>query len=168
MNQTSRIIKIRRAKMRLCFSIFIAILFVSLFSCKSDKLFEDYKTIEGSGWDKDSIAKFSFTIDKDYWSYNLSINVRNRGDYPNSNLWLFVDITAPDYTTIKDTIEYQLALPSGKWTGKGTGGMYSNRFPFRENVFFPKPGVYTISIRHAMRTNPLSGISDIGLEVNKR
>jgi len=149
-------------------SVVFTVLFVFLFSCKSDKLFEDYKTIGGAGWDKDSIAKFSFTIDKEYLSYNLSVNIRNRGDYPNSNLWLFVDITAPDHTTIKDTIEYQLALPNGKWTGKGTGGIYANRFPFRENVSFPKPGEYTITIKHAMRTNPLKGISDIGLDVKRR
>jgi len=139
-----------------------------VFSCKSDKLYEDYKTLESSGWDKDTIAKFSFAIDKNYLSYNLTLNVRNRGDYPYSNLWLFVDITAPDYTTIRDTIEYQLALPNGKWTGKGTGGLYSNHLSFRENVFFPLNGKYTISVRHAMRLNPLIGVSDIGLEVKKR
>jgi gliding motility-associated lipoprotein GldH len=140
----------------------------TIFSCKSDKLFEEYKTIDSSRWDKDSIALFSFVINKDYVSYNLSINVRNRGDYPNSNLWLFVDITAPDYSRIRDTIEYQLALPNGKWTGEGTSGIYVNHFPFKENVFFPDTGVYTIAITHAMRTNPLVGISDIGLEVKRR
>lgn len=136
-------------------------------SCKSNKVYEDYKTFGSSGWDKDSVAQFDFTIDKNYLSYDLSINVRNRGDYPNSNLWLFVDIIAPDYTKIKDTIEYQLALPSGKWTGTGTSGIFSNHLPFRENVSFPTPGKYTISIRHAMRTNPLTGISDVGLEVKR-
>jgi gliding motility-associated lipoprotein GldH len=141
--------------------------FLLFFSCKSDKLYEDYKTIESSGWDKDSIAKFSFAIDKNYLGYNLAVNIRNRGDYQYSNVWLFVDITAPDFTTISDTIEYQLALPDGRWTGKGTGGVYSNHLPFRDNVTFPSPGKYTISIRHAMRTNPLKGISDIGLEVKK-
>jgi gliding motility-associated lipoprotein GldH len=138
------------------------------FSCKSDKLYEEYKTIQSSGWEKDSVARFNVTIDKHYLSYNLSINVRNRGDYPYSNLWLFVDITAPDHTKISDTIEYQLALPNGKWIGKGTGGIYSTQFPFRENVTFPTPGNYTISVRHAMRTNPLTGISDIGLAVKKQ
>lgn len=140
----------------------------TFFSCKTDKLYEEYKTLIPSGWDKDSSAVFSFTIDKTFLNYNLFINVRNRGDYSSSNLWLFVDITAPDYTCIHDTIEYQLALPNGKWIGKGTGGMFSNQFPFRENVFFPIAGTYTISIRHAMRNDPLTGISDIGIGIKRQ
>lgn len=151
------------------FVLLIPVGFIYLFfACKTDKLYEEYKTLEPSGWDQDSSANFSFNIDKTFLNYNLFVNVRNRGDYANSNLWLFVDITAPDYTCIHDTIEYQLALPSGKWVGKGTGGMFSNQFLFRENVYFPMAGTYTVSIRHAMRNNPLKGISDIGLGVKRR
>jgi len=152
-------------------NFFILISSVILFafvSCKQDKLFEEYRTIEASGWDKDSCAVFNFTVDKTYLNYNLFINIRNRGDYANSNVWLFVDITAPDYTCIHDTIEYQLAFPSGKWTGKGSSGIYTNQFLFRENVFFPMAGKYTISICHAMRIDPLTGISDIGFGVRSR
>jgi gliding motility-associated lipoprotein GldH len=154
--------------MKRFFVIISSLLFLFFLSCKSDKVYEDYKTIESSGWNQDTVAKFSFTIDKNYLGYNLSFNIRNRGDYPYSNLWLFVDIIAPDYSIVSDTLEYQLALPNGKWTGKGTGGMYSNKFLFRENVSFPAPGKYTISVHQAMRTNPLTGISDIGLEVKRR
>lgn len=138
------------------------------FACKTDKFYEEYKTLDPSGWNKDSCAVFSFKIDKTFLNYNLYINVRNRGDYANSNLWLFVDIIAPDYTCIHDTVEYQLALPNGKWVGKGTGGIFFNQFPFRENVFFPMAGTYTISIRHAMRNDPLTGINDIGFGVKRR
>jgi len=154
--------------MKRFFVIIYAILFLFIFSCKSDKVYEDYKSIGSAGWDKDTVAKFSFSIDKNYLAYNLSFNIRNRGDYPYSNLWLFVDIMAPDYSIISDTLEYQMALPNGKWTGKGTGGIYANKFIFRDNVSFPVPGNYTISVHHAMRTNPLVGISDIGLEVKRR
>ena len=140
----------------------------AFFACKSDKLYETYKTIDPSGWSKDSCAVFNFQVDRNYLNYNILIDVRNRGDYPNSNLWLFVDVMAPDSTVIRDTVEYQLALPNGKWTGKGTGGLYTNQFPFRTNVFFPSPGKYTISVIHAMRTDPLIGISDIGLAVKRK
>jgi len=163
-----REIKIRKISMNRILILLTVVFSLFFFSCKSDKLYEEYKTIQSSGWEKDSVARFNVTIDKHYLSYNLSINVRNRGDYPYSNLWLFVDITAPDHTKISDTIEYQLALPNGKWIGKGTGGMYSTQFPFRENVSFPSPGNYTISVRHAMRTNSLTGITDIGLAVKKQ
>jgi gliding motility-associated lipoprotein GldH len=154
--------------MKRSFILAFSAVFCLFFACKTDKLYEEYKTLEPTGWDQDSCAVFSFKIDKTFLNYNLFVNVRNRGDYANSNLWLFVDIKAPDYTCIHDTVEYQLALPNGKWIGKGTGGMFSNQFPFRENVYFPVEGTYTISIRHAMRNNPLKGISDIGIGVKRR
>jgi gliding motility-associated lipoprotein GldH len=138
-----------------------------LFSCKSKSLYEHYVSPAASGWDKDSTTVFSFNSDKTYLSYDVLINIRNRSDYTFSNLWLFVDVIAPDSTSIRDTVEYQLALPNGKWTGKGTSGMYHNQFIFRQNVFFPKEGTYTIKINHAMRPNPLSGISDVGILVRR-
>ena len=154
-------------RMRLSILILLGLLFL-FFACKSDKLYEEYKTIESSGWDQDSSAVFRFTIDKTFLNYNIFVDIRNRGDYANSNLWLFVDIIAPDFTCIHDTVEYQLALPNGKWVGKGTGGLFLNQFPFRENIYFPISGIYTISIRQAMRNNPLIGISDIGIGVKRR
>lgn len=138
------------------------------FSCKSNSLYEDYRAIKASGWEQDSVAVFKFDVEKNYLNYSLSINVRNRGDYQFSNLWLFVDITSPGNVTVSDTIEYQLSYPDGRWTGKGTGGIFSNQFLFRDNVFFPIPGNYTVSIKHAMRPNPLVGICDIGICVKRK
>ncbi|MBN1927658.1 MAG: gliding motility lipoprotein GldH [Prolixibacteraceae bacterium] len=138
-----------------------------LVSCISSNHYDDYQTFDHSGWHKDSIAQFEFEINDTHASFNLFINVRNLGDYPYSNLWLFVDIEAPDSTSIRDTVEYQLALPDGKWTGKGNT-VYSNSFPFREDVYFPVKGPYRFKLQQAMRIDELKGISNIGLRVEKR
>lgn len=99
---------------------------------------------------------------------NVFVNVRNKGNYPNSNLWLFVKIKSPDGNCISDTIEYMLANLAGKWQGSGIGDIYDNKFPFKSNVRFPVSGEYKIEIQHGMRKSILKGISDIGVSVEKR
>ena len=91
-----------------------------------------------------------------------------------SNLFLISELEHPDGNTMKDTLEYRMAEPSGEWLGKGMGGVMENRLWYRENVVFPWAGVYKVNISHAMRKNGdveglsvLEGITDIGLEIEK-
>ncbi len=131
-------------------------------------MFEDYYTCNSAGWNKDSLAVFSFEIEDSTLRYNLLLSSRNLESYPYSNLWLFVEVLSPNSITISDTIEYKLAEANGKWTGKGTGGVYLNQFGYRSNVFFPQKGTYTVTVQHAMRNNDLKGLKDIGLRIEKR
>lgn len=146
--------------------LLILIIFL-IVSCFSNSFFEDYHSLNPTGWDKDSLACFDVNVTDTTTAYDLYINVRNLGDYPYSNLWLFINIVAPDSSSIRDTVEYQLAFPNGKWKGKGNN-IYYNKFPLRENVNFPLKGNYTFTISQAMRTDVLKGLNNIGLRVEKR
>lgn len=137
------------------------------FSCDANRVFEDYYTSDANGWNKDSIAVFNLEIAEENQRYNLLINSRNLENYAYSNLWLFIEILSPDSTTVVDTIEYKLALPNGKWTGQGTGGVYHNQYGYRSNVFFPETGTYQVKIQHGMRDDVLKGLKDIGIRLEK-
>lgn len=139
-----------------------------LYSCDKKRVYEDFYTSGSNGWDKDSVANFEVNIPYSTMSYNILINCRNLENYPYSNLWLFVDVINPDSMAIRDTVEYQLALPNGKWTGNGTGGVYENQFMYRSNVFFPKAGIYKFQIQHGMRDEKLKGMKDIGIRIEKK
>ena len=147
--------------------LFIVIL-ITFFACDNKKIFDDYYWVDSKGWYKDSIANFDFEIIDNSTNYNLFISTRNLENYSYSNLWLFVDIIAPDSTFVHDTIEYQMAEPNGKWIGKGTGGLYFLQNEYRLNVYFPMTGKYKIDIRHGMRDENLKGLNNIGLRVAKR
>jgi gliding motility-associated lipoprotein GldH len=148
----------------------ILILFLGFitFSCHQKRVYEDFYSMGGRGWDIDSIARFNVKITEKYSSYNFIIASRNLESYPYSNLWLYLKIQAPDESIIRDTVEIQLAQPNGKWIGKGTSGVYYNEFEYRSNIIFPLPGEYKISIRNAMRPDNLIGIKDIGIRIVKR
>lgn len=138
-----------------------------LFACDANQVYEDYYTSASDGWHKDSTADFTFEISDTTSLYNLYVNTRNLENYGYSNLWLFTSITAPDGSVLADTVEFQLALPNGKWTGKGTSGVYHNQYTYRQAVYFPMSGTYTFSIRQGMRETRLDGLRNVGISVEK-
>lgn len=146
--------------------VFKAIAFLLILAaCDGNRVFEEYKQVATDGWDKDSVARFDVEINNVNKNYNIYINIRNEGDYPNSNIWLFLQIVAPDGTQLTDTVEYLLAERSGRWRGSGIGDLFDNQFVYRRGVRFEKPGTYRFSIRQGMRAPKLEGIHDVGLRV---
>lgn len=150
-------------------NIFKAIIvLMMLAACDSNRVYEEYKTIDPGGWHKDSVASFNVEINEAGQGYNLYINIRNQGNYPNSNIWLFLEVESPDGQMLTDTVEYILAEKSGKWRGSGIGDLFDNQFSYQQNVPFEKPGNYQFLIRQGMRAEQLKGIHDIGLRVEKQ
>ncbi len=139
-----------------------------LFACDSKRVFEDYKQIAPGGWNKDSLKVFEFEAVDATQHHNLYINIRNKGNYPNSNIWLFLQIKSPSGEILTDTVEYILAEPNGKWRGSGIGDLFDNQFLYKQNVYFPETGTYQFSIQQGMRTEVLEGIHDIGLRIEKK
>lgn len=166
MDQGQIIIVQIRKKMnrRILFFVSILIIFIA---CDSNKIYNNFCSIGAKNWDKDSIVSFQFDIIDTTHNYNIFLNTRNLENYPFSNLWLFIDIIAPDKRTVRDTIEYQLAKPNGQWIGKGTTGIYLNQFNFKSNIYFPLSGNYEIRVQHGMRDSNLKGLRDIGLTIEK-
>jgi len=142
---------------------------VILMSCDRKSLINDYKVIDKNGWNKDSLMVFDVPVSDTLKMHQVFINVRNDIEYKYSNLWLFVGITQPgDTIPVTDTLEITLADPTGKWLGKGFGGMKTNETLFRKNVYFPKIGTYKIEVQHGMRGKILTGITDVGIRVERQ
>lgn len=143
--------------------------FVAAFfsSCQPGRVFEENKTIREYNWDYNLPVAFSVAIADTVSQHNMYINVRNAGFYKFSNLFLFVNTVLPDGETLRDTVEITLASPDGKWLGDGLGDIYDNRYLFRKRFKFPKAGEYRFELIQAMRINPLPGIMDAGIRIEK-
>jgi gliding motility-associated lipoprotein GldH len=139
-----------------------------LISCDSNKVFDQYIEVENANWKKENVAKFAVDIIDTTNAHNLYINVRNKGNYAYSNLYLFVKIEGPDGNFSVDTVNCTLADKSGKWLGKGIGDLFDLRVPYYGGFKFAKKGTYQFSLEQAMRVeNGLEGITDIGLRIEK-
>jgi len=155
-------------QMKHFFSYFlISFLLVGIVSCDRKRVFESYRELDKKGWNKDSVVVFTVPIVDTIKNQNLYVNIRNKGTYPYSNLWLFLTIGSPDGTARTDTVEFTLAEPSGRWKGSGIGGLHDNQILYKSSIYFPKKGKYKFEIKQGMRDNVLQGIRDIGFRIEK-
>ncbi len=148
----------------------IAVIIFSAFclaSCNANRVFEENQTIRDYNWDYNLPISFTIDIADTVSEHNMYINIRNAGFYGFSNLFLFVNTIIPGGETLRDTVEITLAAPDGKWLGDGLGDIYDNRYLFRKQFKFPKAGEYRIELIQAMRVNPLPGIMDAGVRIEK-
>ena len=149
--------------------IYIAgiLLITGIVSCDRKRVFEAYKTLDDNGWNKDSVVIFDVALSDTIKNHNLYVNIRNKGTYPYSNLWLFLSVGSPDGKMVTDTVEFSLAEASGRWKGSGIGDLHDNQILYKSSVYFPHKGNYTFHIKQGMRDNVLPGIRDIGIRIEK-
>ena len=146
--------------------VFISTVLLNV-SCSNKEVYFEYHSFANAEWNRSDPAVFNVNIEDKSQPYDVSVEVRNNGDYPFSNIWLFVDYKMPDGQVRTDTIGADLADVYGKWYGKGLS-LYNLSIPYESSIRFPNHGVYVYSIRQGMRTDPLTGITDIGLKVSKK
>lgn len=142
-------------------------LIIGIVSCDRKRVFEAYKTLDDNGWNKDSVVIFDVALSDTIKNHNLYVNIRNKGTYPYSNLWLFLSVGSPDGKMVTDTVEFSLAEASGRWKGSGIGDLHDNQILYKSSVYFPHKGNYTFHIKQGMRDNVLPGIRDIGIRIEK-
>ena len=94
-----------------------------------------------------------------------TIDVRNREDYPFSNIFFFVEMEFPNGKKSVDTVECMLADEQGAWLGEPTASLYDHEFLYQRAKQFPLGGRYKIDIRHGMRVDELKGVTDIGFKL---
>jgi len=139
-----------------------------LSSCRQRVVYHNMQSVEDEKWDKELEKVFDVPVYDTLALHELYIDIRNTTDYDYSNLYLFLDIEFPDGLVIRDTIECILAHRDGRWKGRGFGRIRSHRFLFRDDVWFPEQGTYYFRVTHGMRYDTLTGISDVGLRIERK
>lgn len=142
----------------------IAIIFTG---CDPSRVYEKNEKIPDYNWDQNYPLTFIVNITDTVSYHNIYLNVRNAGYYRFSNLFVFINTRLPQGNIQRDTAECNLASPDGKWLGDGLGDIWDNRILFKEHMRFPKIGEYRFDLVQAMRVNPLQGIMDIGIRIEK-
>ncbi|MGA1373252.1 MAG: gliding motility lipoprotein GldH [Flavobacteriales bacterium] len=146
------------------FGLLAAVLVCST-GCGPDALYADSLGVNAEGWKSAEAAEFRWEVSDTSRVHDLYIDVRNDATYPFSNMYLFVDFTFPNGKTNRDTLALELADAQGNWLGSGSGHVHDHRIVWHDNARFPLQGQYAVRIVHAMRRDPLPGITDVGLRV---
>ena len=151
--------------------LFILLNVFLLVSCDKTRVYDEYKSLPNE-WHKDSVVSFKLEAPDTLNNYNLFINLRNNSDYRYSNLYLITEINFPYGKVISDTLQYEMAKPSGEWLGTGFGEVKESKLWYKENFRFPEAGEYTVNIQQAMRKRDsvqgiekLEGVTEVGFRI---
>lgn len=146
--------------------IFFAL--ICLHSCVDEKKDINIQAIN-SMWPKNKPALFTFSVNDAENPKNITFVVRNNNSYPYSNIRFFVTQTnVKNKKSTVDTVNFTLAKSNGEWLGKGFGETKEIIFPYKTGYRFPANGKYVFSVKHAMRIDSLSGIEDIGINLETK
>ncbi len=137
-------------------------------SCKTEIIYFDNVDFRSNGWNRNKTARFEAEIKDTITATTVDITLRTGSDYPYRNIYLFVSTFAPGGQMIKDTLEYMLSDDKGRRYGRGRGEIREMNLTYRENVYFPASGTYKFVIEHAMRTETLPGVYDIGIRIKRQ
>lgn len=161
----------RRLKQKYLFSKQVCCLLVTsaLFgACREQTVYHSFRALPWDAWHAHDTVDFAVQIPDSNTTYQLSVEVRNRNDYPYQNLRLYLDYATPDSLQMlpADTLNLILADSTGQWKGQGWGGLYQHSFPVKP-VSIQEKGTYTFKISLAMPDEELKGINDIGIKLEK-
>ncbi|MDD5569544.1 MAG: gliding motility lipoprotein GldH [Bacteroidales bacterium] len=145
----------------------ISIAFFLFYSCDKNRVFEDIKEIPEGTWNRKNKISFEINVTDTTSMNNIYINIRNKGSYIYRNIYMFMNTVYPDNKLSTDTFVCVLANDKGRWLGKGIGDLWFNRMLFKKNLVFPKKGKYIFRFEQAMRDEDLTGITDIGIRIEK-
>lgn len=136
-------------------------------SCTDNIMFVENQNMENNTWRSDDIKTFKIDVTDTISRLNIFVNLRTTVDYPYSNIYVFLYSEFPDGTIDKDTLEFLLAEPDGKWLGENSGTIVEFKGLIASGGRFSVAGEYIFKLQHAMREEELSAIIDIGLQVEK-
>lgn len=148
-----------------------ALVLLGLSGCADHVVFQADEAVPDGQWSREHKPEFSFDISDTVSRHDLYIDIRHTGDYPFSDLFLFVDLHGPGDRHMRDTVECLLADPTGRWYGKGLGYVFADRYEahvlYKLGNRFPAAGRYSIRLEQAMRTDTLPGVMDVGISVER-
>ena len=141
---------------------------VSLSSCDPNLIYEENKAVENNTWASDDIKIFEFDIEDTISPINIYINLRTTSEYPYSNIYMYLSSEYPTGEYFKDTLEFILAEPDGKWLGENTGTVVEFQTIIASGGRFSRAGTYKFSLQQAMREEELGEVIDVGMRVEKK
>jgi gliding motility-associated lipoprotein GldH len=145
----------------------ILLLVGSLSSCDPNRVYEKNKDIPDYQWKYDNVLAFPFSIKDTNALYNIYVNMRHTHFFPYRNIWLKVKTQFPKGKQLEKRVEIKLANEKGKWYSDCAGDICDYQVAIQENAYFDQKGEYKIHLEQNMRQNPLPGIMDMGIRVEK-
>ncbi|GIV36616.1 MAG: hypothetical protein KatS3mg032_0995 [Cyclobacteriaceae bacterium] len=139
-----------------------------LAACDPARIYEQYYDFPERYWPVNEKPEFSFSVTDTSASYNLYVNLRHDNNYPFANLYFIFALADSSAAVYQKLHSADLFDKNGRPLGKsGIGFLFDRRVPVLKDFRFRKPGPYTVTLEHFMRTDTLRGMRAAGLRVER-
>jgi len=149
-------------KMRI--TLFLIGFLLLIQSCESPAYYNKSYAFKNHKWSQD--VKPSFIIDfKDTVNlYDFIITLRTTTDYKYNNLWIFLNTTPPNSSSVREPYEIKTTYPDGNWIGKKTGTVVEHQLVFKRRRL-PYVGKYKFELEQGISEKTIDEVLDISLRV---
>jgi len=152
-------------KLKMVIIIAAVVLFASC--VKTNGVYERMAFFPKHEWNSKQKQSFDFEVTDTTVDYKLYFVLRHTDAYNWNNIWVNIELKAPD-TTYVIKREFVLA-DNQKWNGTIVDDIVDQRIPFNQNNI-PTPlkkGKYTFTLQQVMREDPLQHVLNAGIRVEK-
>lgn len=137
---------------------------VAMTACAADTVYYDYRHTLKAGWDKGDTLVFSVSPVRTAGRYHEVVCLRTTGAFPFTGVTLVVgQRSVPRNIVRSDVLKCTLTDRNGNVKGKGVS-LYQYEFDLCD-VDLNRGDSLNICIRHDMKREVLSGISDVGVKI---
>lgn len=144
--------------------IYTIFLLSILFASCSDT-YNNFQSVKDLKWEKSDTKTFEVNITED-GNYDLFFAMRHSTGYPFTSIKVLITQKTPQGKESTKKAEFPVVNEKGKYLGEVTGQLWDIEEVFSENTPLKK-GKYIFKISHAMNSNPVILVIDIGLIVRK-
>lgn len=156
----------------LLISLLIVGLSFLLTACQENTIYHSYQSVENTDWFRNDTLTYMLDSCMTSTSSNeFQIGIRHTDSYRYQDLWLgILPIPKDSAATIRiDSCHIYLSNSNGKWKGHGIGELRQ----FDQAIEITSKGKKTdtiigFKIFHLMQDQPLKGIQDIGLCIQRK
>ncbi len=138
-----------------------------LLGCANIDLYEKTATIPQQKWEYSFHPSFSFNIQDTNSLYKLYIVIRHTEAYAYNNIWVDIGTKYNKDSSNHQQVNLILANNVTGWLGTGMDDVFEQRICITQAPTKLRRGLYTFTLTHVMRTNPLPHVLNIGIHVEK-
>lgn len=137
---------------------------VAVAACTGSTVFHSYRNIQPAGWEKSDTLCFAVPRARQAGKYSETVGIRTNSAFPFMSITLVVEqVVLPGNKIKTDVIKCELTDRNGNVKGDGVG-LYQYEFKLTD-IYLNRGDSLNIRIRHDMKREILSGISDVGVKI---
>ena len=139
-------------------------------SCQTNiDVFERNVSIPDHAWSSAFKPEISFTVKDTLARYNIYAVIRHTDAYEFNNIWINIYTKVPgDSVVRKQQLDLRLATDEKGWLGSGMDDIFEHRILITaQPEALTKAGVYIFRLENIMRVDPLPGVLNVGIRVEK-